>query len=127
MSQARLVPVLLALTLAVPAAAQAPSRYAEACEKAARTALVPTFTFAVTSIRDETPAANMVVVSYTATSKSSGKVYPTDFTCVFADTANPQNIVLDQAIEGVRPFGPSSVNALNRMLQAEGFQAGAGQ
>ena len=108
--------------LASPAGAAEPSRFAQACEKAARTALVATFTFEVNNIQDDTPAARTVVVSYTATSRSSGKVYPTAFTCVFTDTSDPQNIVLDQAVEDVRPFGPQSVSALNHMLQAEGFQ-----
>lgn len=106
------------------AAEDASSRYAEACEKAARTALVGSFDFNRTGVDDRTAAGEAWVdVRYDAVSKNTGRVYPQVFSCAFHDLADPQNIVLDQALQTGKPYDPASLRALNKMLQAEGFQA----
>ncbi|MFO1184047.1 MAG: hypothetical protein U1E56_04605 [Bauldia sp.] len=126
----RIVPALTCLVLTaplLPALSQEPpatlSRYAAACDLAARQTLVSTMAFSAVAIDDYTRDGDPEVdVVYDAISKSSGKVYPSTFTCTFADLKRPDNIVLIGAAEGGRPYGIAAVAALNRLLKESGFQ-----
>ena len=118
-----------AFLIAVPAAFAAAdepvkkTRFAEACDLAARETLVRTMTFSPVDIEDYTLEGEAEVdVDYDAVSQATGKVYPSSFACLFVDAADPANIVLKAAAEGGRPYGDAAVAVLNHILKDAGFQ-----
>lgn len=99
------------------------SRFAQACESSARRALVVSMEFDLNEVVDSTASGvNTVEIYYDATSRNSGRVYHQVFTCYFRGIDDPENVVLDAALESGRPYPPNALGALNQMLQADGFQ-----
>ena len=101
----------------------AKTRFAEACDLAARETLVKTMTFSPVEIDDYTLEGEAEVdIDYDAISMATGKIYPSFFACLFVDIADPSNVVLRMTAERGRPYGEEAVAVLNHILKDAGFQ-----
>lgn len=123
MTAAAALAICTTLVLAQDAPPAGVSRFAAACDLAARQTLVSTMTFSLVSIEDYTRDGEPdVEIVYNAVSTNTGRVYPSVFSCGFAGLDDPANIVLEFAAEKGRPYGVAAVATLNRMLKEAGFQ-----